>query len=50
VNGVSPATTITPAVEDLITEEAKRKGIAVEESEAAYVGDNKPNIVAGRLG
>lgn len=50
VNAVSPATTITPAVEDLIAEEAKRKGIAVEESEAAYVRDNKPNIVAGRLG
>jgi 3-oxoacyl-[acyl-carrier protein] reductase len=50
VNAVSPATTITPAVEDLITEEAERKGIAVEEGEEAFVRDNKPNIVAGRLG
>lgn len=42
VNIVSPATTITPAVEDIISEEA--------ESEAAFVRDNRPNIVAGRLG
>jgi 3-oxoacyl-[acyl-carrier protein] reductase len=40
VNAVSPATTITPAVEGLIT----------EEGEAAFVRDNKPNIIAGRLG
>jgi NAD(P)-dependent dehydrogenase (short-subunit alcohol dehydrogenase family) len=50
VNAVSPATTLTPAVEGLIAEEAERKSIAPEEGEAAFVRDNKPNIVAGRLG
>lgn len=42
VNVVSPATTLTPAVESIIAEEAK--------SEAAFVEENRPNIVAGRLG
>lgn len=42
VNVVSPATTLTPAVESIISEEA--------ESEAAFVNENRPNIVAGRLG
>lgn len=42
VNIVSPATTMTPAVENIISEEA--------ESEEAFVGENRPNIVAGRLG
>ena len=42
VNIVSPATTITPAVEKIISEEA--------ESEEAFVRENRPNIVAGRLG
>jgi 3-oxoacyl-[acyl-carrier protein] reductase len=44
VNAVSPATTVTPSVEDLMAEEAKRK------REAAFVRENKPDIVAGRLG
>lgn len=42
VNVVSPATTLTPAVESIISEEA--------ESETAFVNENRPNIVAGRLG
>lgn len=42
VNIVSPATTITPAVEKIIAEEA--------ESEEAFVEENRPNIVVGRLG
>ena len=50
VNAVSPATTITPAVEDLIAEEARRKSLPLNEREAAFVRENKPNIVAGRLG
>ena len=50
VNAVSPATTITPAVEDLMAEEARRKGIPLDEREAAFVRENKPDIVAGRLG
>ena len=50
VNVVSPATTVTPSVEDLIAEEARRKGIPRNEREAAFVRENKPDIVAGRLG
>ena len=42
VNVVSPATTLTPAVESIIADEA--------ESETAFVTANRPNIVAGRLG
>jgi 3-oxoacyl-[acyl-carrier protein] reductase len=49
VNAVSPATTITPSVEDLIAEEVKRKNI-LNEKEAVFVRENKPDIVAGRLG
>lgn len=49
-NAVSPATTITPAVENLMAEEARRKSIPLDEREAAFVRENKPNIVAGRLG
>jgi 3-oxoacyl-[acyl-carrier protein] reductase len=50
VNAVSPATTITPATEDLMAEEARRKSIPRDEREAAFVRENKPDIVAGRLG
>jgi 3-oxoacyl-[acyl-carrier protein] reductase len=50
VNAISPATTITPAVEDLMAEEARRKSIPLDEREAAFVRENKPDIVAGRLG
>jgi NAD(P)-dependent dehydrogenase (short-subunit alcohol dehydrogenase family) len=50
VNAVSPATTITPAVEDLLAEEARRKRTPLNEREAAFVRENKPDIVAGRLG
>jgi 3-oxoacyl-[acyl-carrier protein] reductase len=50
VNAVSPATTITPSVEDLIAEEARRKNIPLDEKEAAFVRENKPDIAAGRLG
>jgi NAD(P)-dependent dehydrogenase (short-subunit alcohol dehydrogenase family) len=50
VNSVSPATTITPSVERFITEEAQRKNIPLHEKEAVFVRENKPNIVAGRLG
>jgi 3-oxoacyl-[acyl-carrier protein] reductase len=50
VNAVSPATTITPAVEDLMAEEARRKRTPLNEREAAFVRENKPDIVAGRLG
>jgi 3-oxoacyl-[acyl-carrier protein] reductase len=49
VNAVSPATTITPSVEDLIADEAKRKNI-LNEKEAVFVRENKPDIVVGRLG
>lgn len=50
VNAVSPATTMTPAVESMIAEEAAQKGISAEEGEAAYVREERPNIVIGRLG
>ena len=50
VNAVSPATTITPSVENLIAEEARRKNIPLDAKETAFVRENKPNIVAGRLG
>ena len=50
VNAVSPATTITPAIEDLMAEEARRKRTPLNEREAAFVRENKPDIVAGRLG
>jgi 3-oxoacyl-[acyl-carrier protein] reductase len=50
VNAVSPATTITPSVEDLIAEEARRKKVSLDEKETAFVRDNKPDIVTGRLG
>jgi 3-oxoacyl-[acyl-carrier protein] reductase len=50
VNAVSPATTVTPSVEDLIAEEARRKSIPRNEREAAFVRENKPDIVASRLG
>ena len=50
VNAVSPATTITPSVEDLIAEEARRKNIPLDKKEAAFIRETKPDIVAGRLG
>jgi 3-oxoacyl-[acyl-carrier protein] reductase len=50
VNAVSPATTVTPSVEDLMAEEARRKNLPRNEREAAFVRENKPHIVAGRLG
>jgi 3-oxoacyl-[acyl-carrier protein] reductase len=50
VNAVSPATTITPAVEELMAEEARRKCLPLHEREAAFVRENKPDIVSGRLG
>lgn len=50
VNAVSPATTITPSVEDLIAEEARRKNIPLNQKETSFVRENKPDIVTGRLG
>jgi 3-oxoacyl-[acyl-carrier protein] reductase len=50
VNAVSPATTITPSVEDLMAEEARRKGTPRNEREVAFVRENKSEIVTGRLG
>src|SRR3712207_332536 len=39
VNSVSPATTITPSVENLIAEEARRNNIPLDEKETAFVRD-----------
>jgi 3-oxoacyl-[acyl-carrier protein] reductase len=33
-----------------MAEEARRKSIPLDEREAAFVRENKPDIVAGRLG
>lgn len=50
INAVSPATTMTPAVEELLGEEARRKGIPAGEAEKSFVEENRPSIVLGRLG
>jgi len=50
VNAVSPATTITPSVENLVAEEARQKNIPLDDAEATFIRENKPDIVAGRLG
>lgn len=50
VNAVSPGTTMTPAVEDLIMGEVEHQDLSLEEREAIYVRENKPNILLGRVG
>ncbi len=50
INAVSPATIVTPAIDDMIAGEARQKGISPEEGEAVYVREHRPNIVVGRLG
>lgn len=50
VNAVSPATTMTPAVEEILTEEMTENDVSLDEAEAAFVEETRPNIVAGRLG
>lgn len=50
VNAVSPATTMTPAVEEILNEEMTGTDMSLGEAEAAFVEETRPNIVAGRLG
>ena len=50
VNAVSPSTTMTPLVEDLFDGRAEETGQSVEEVEQAFLTEERPNIVAGRLG
>jgi NAD(P)-dependent dehydrogenase (short-subunit alcohol dehydrogenase family) len=50
VNAVSPATTVTPLVEELFEERAAETGLDVAEVERQFLEDERPEIVVGRLG
>lgn len=52
VNAVSPATTLTPLVEELFEERARETGESVEQVRGAFVREEKPGMVLGlgRLG
>jgi NAD(P)-dependent dehydrogenase (short-subunit alcohol dehydrogenase family) len=50
VNAVSPAFVMTPLVESMLADEAEQKGASLEEVEAAFLKENRPNIVVGRAG
>lgn len=50
VNAVSPATIRTPLVEGMFEELAEERGISKEEAEAAFMRENRPNIVLERPG
>jgi 3-oxoacyl-[acyl-carrier protein] reductase len=47
---VSPTFVVTPLVEGMLAEEAEEKGISPEEAEAAFIEENRPNIIVGRAG
>ncbi|NGM70371.1 SDR family oxidoreductase [Natronolimnobius sp. AArcel1] len=50
VNAVSPATTKTPLVEDIFEERAEETGKPIERVEQAFLEEEKPGVVTGRLG
>ena len=50
VNTVSPAFIRTPLVDEMLGEQARVRGITVDEAEAAFLRENRPNIVLGRSG
>lgn len=50
VNVVSPAFVMTPAVQGMLVDVAEKRGISGEEAEAAFLEENRPNIVVGRAG
>jgi len=50
VNVVSPAFVMTPLVEGMLVDEAEKRGTSAEEAEAAFLEENRPNIVVGRAG
>jgi len=41
---------MTPLVEGMLAEEAEERGISVEDAEAVFIEENRPNIVVGRSG
>jgi len=41
---------MAPLVEGMLAAEARKRGIYVEEAEAAFIRENRPNIVVGRVG
>jgi 3-oxoacyl-[acyl-carrier protein] reductase len=49
VNAVSPATTMTPAIANMMAEEARRTRSSPGHWEATYVRNERPNIVLDRL-
>ncbi|MGA9882967.1 MAG: SDR family oxidoreductase [Candidatus Acidiferrales bacterium] len=50
VNTVSPAFIRTPLVEEMLANQAKQRGVSVDEAERAFVREFRPNIVFGRAG
>lgn len=50
VNTVSPAFIRTPLVEEMLANQAKARGISVDEAERVFVREFRPNIVFGRAG
>jgi 3-oxoacyl-[acyl-carrier protein] reductase len=50
VNTVSPAFIRTPLVEEMLGNQAKARGVSVDEAERAFVKEFRPNIVFGRAG
>ena len=50
VNAVSPAFVMTPLVESMLADEAEKRGVSVEEAEAAFIEENRPNIIVRRAG
>ncbi|MGH9738222.1 MAG: SDR family NAD(P)-dependent oxidoreductase [Candidatus Acidiferrales bacterium] len=50
VNAVSPAFIRTPLVEEMLANQAKQRGVSVDEAERIFVREFRPNIVFGRAG
>lgn len=50
VNAVSPAAIRTPLIEGMFEDLAEERGISKEEAEAAFLQENRPNIVLERPG
>jgi NAD(P)-dependent dehydrogenase (short-subunit alcohol dehydrogenase family) len=50
VNAVSPAFIMTPLVAQMMEDQAKQSGGTREEAEAAFLKENRPNIVLKRSG
>ena len=50
VNTVSPAFIRTPLVDAFLGEEAKKRGVTIDEAEQALLREFRPNILLGRAG